>query len=83
MAEAIMNRKGRENFTAFGAGSHPTGTVRPEAIRQIEKAGLSAADARSKSRDELSNRIRRTSALCSRSATTLQTKSVHSCRGSR
>ncbi len=54
MAEAIMNRKGRPNFTAFSAGSHPTGAVRPEAIRQIEKAGLSAADARSKSWDEFS-----------------------------
>ena len=54
MAEAIMNRKGRENFTAFSAGSHPSGAVRPEAIRQIEKAGLSAADARSKSWDEFS-----------------------------
>jgi arsenate reductase (thioredoxin) len=54
MAEAIMNRKGRENFTAFSAGSHPTGVVRPEAIRQIEKAGLNAAEARSKSWDEFS-----------------------------
>ena len=52
MAEAIMNRKGRGNFTAYSAGSHPTGAVRPEAIRQTEKAGLSAADARSKSWDE-------------------------------
>ncbi len=54
MAEAIMNKKRRPNFTAFSAGSHPTGAVRPEAIRQIEKAGLSAADARSKSWDEFS-----------------------------
>jgi arsenate reductase (thioredoxin) len=54
MAEAIMNRKGRENFTAFSAGSHPTGAVRPEAIRQIEKAGLNATNARSKSWDEFS-----------------------------
>jgi arsenate reductase len=54
MAEAIMNRKGRENFTAFSAGSHPTGAVRSEAIRQIEKAGLSAASARSKSWEEFS-----------------------------
>ena len=54
MAEAIMNRKGRGNFTAYSAGSHPTGAVRPEAIRQIEKAGLSAANARSKSWDEFS-----------------------------
>ena len=54
MAEAIMNRKGRGNFTAYSAGSHPTGVVRPEAIRQIEKAGLSTAEARSKSWDEFS-----------------------------
>jgi arsenate reductase (thioredoxin) len=54
MAEAIMNRKGREHFTAYSAGSHPTGTVRPEAIRQIEKAGLNAECARSKSWDEFS-----------------------------
>ena len=54
MAEAIMNRKGREHFTAYSAGSHPTGQVRPEALKQIEKAGLSAANARSKSWDEFS-----------------------------
>jgi arsenate reductase (thioredoxin) len=54
MAEAIMNRKGRGNFTAFSAGSHPAGAVRPEAIRQIDNAGLSAAGARSKSWDEFS-----------------------------
>ena len=54
MAEAIMNRKGGANFTAYSAGSHPTGVVRPEAIYQLEKAGLSAAEARSKSWDEFS-----------------------------
>ena len=54
MAEAIMNRKGRGNFTAFSAGSHAAGTVRPEAIRQLEKAGLDAAGARSKSWEEFS-----------------------------
>jgi arsenate reductase len=54
MAETIMNRKGREHFTAYSAGSHPTGQVRPEALKQIEKAGLSTANARSKSWDEFS-----------------------------
>ncbi len=54
MAEAIMNRKGGGNFTAFSAGSHPTGIVRPEAIRQLEKAGLDAAGARSKAWEEFS-----------------------------
>jgi arsenate reductase len=48
MAEAIMKRKDGSNFSAYSAGSHPTGAVRPEAINQIEKAGLSAANARSK-----------------------------------
>jgi arsenate reductase len=54
MAEAIMNRRGAPNFTAFSAGSHPTGTVRPEAIRQLEKAGLDATGLRSKSWSEFS-----------------------------
>ena len=54
MSESIMNRKGPPNFTAFSAGSHPSGVVRPEAIHQIEKAGLSAATLRSKSWDEFS-----------------------------
>jgi arsenate reductase len=52
MAEAIMNRKGLPNFNAFSAGSHPSGVVRPEAVRQMEKAGLSTANLRSKSWDE-------------------------------
>jgi arsenate reductase len=52
MAEAIMNRKGAPTFTAFSAGSHPSGVVRPEALRQVEKAGLRTAGFRSKSWDE-------------------------------
>jgi len=52
MAEAIMNFKGRPNFAAFSAGSHPSGNVRPEALRQIEKARMSTAGYRSKDWDE-------------------------------
>jgi arsenate reductase (thioredoxin) len=52
MAEAIMNHKGRGNFTAYSAGSRPSGTVRPEAIRQLERAHLSVDGLRSKSWDE-------------------------------
>ena len=52
MAEAIMNQKGRPNFTAYSAGSHPTGAVRPEALRQLEAAHLPTAGFRSKSWDE-------------------------------
>ena len=52
MAEAIMNHRGAPNFTAFSAGSHPSGSVRPEAIRQIKDAGLNAEGLRSKSWEE-------------------------------
>ncbi len=52
MAEAIMNYKGRPNFTAFSAGSHPAGKVWPEALRQLEAAHLPTTDLRSKSWDE-------------------------------
>jgi arsenate reductase (thioredoxin) len=49
MAEAILNRKGRPNFTSFSAGSHPSGLVRPEALTQIELARAPAEGLRSKS----------------------------------
>jgi arsenate reductase len=52
MAEAIMNWKGRENFKAYSAGGHPSGAVRPEALRQIEAASLSTAGLYSKSWEE-------------------------------
>jgi len=52
MAEAILNRKGRPNFRAYSAGSHPTGRVRPEALRQIERAQLSTEGLRSKDWEE-------------------------------
>ena len=52
MAEAILNHKGAPNFTAFSAGSHPSGTPRPEALRQIEQAEMPVEGLRSKSWDE-------------------------------
>ncbi len=54
MAEAIMNFKGRSKFTAYSAGSHPTGTVRPEAIKELEVAHIPATLLRSKSWEEFS-----------------------------
>jgi arsenate reductase len=48
MAEAILNRKGRPNFAAYSAGSHPAGKVRPEALKQIEMAQLPTDGLRSK-----------------------------------
>jgi arsenate reductase len=54
MAEAILNKKGRPNFIAYSAGSHPAGVVRPEALKQIELAGLSTSGYRSKDWEEFS-----------------------------
>ncbi len=54
MAEAVMNHKGRPNFVAYSAGSHPSGAVRPEALRQLEAAHLPTIGLRSKAWDEFS-----------------------------
>jgi arsenate reductase len=54
MAEAILNHKGKPVFTGYSAGSHPSGTVHPEALKQLELAGISATGLRSKSWDEFS-----------------------------
>ena len=56
MAEGIMNAKGRPRFSAYSAGSHPSGTVRPEALRELEAAGIPTAGLRSKSWDEFARR---------------------------
>lgn len=52
LAEAIMNQKGRPNFTAYSAGSHPAGRVNPHAVALLESAKLPVACLRSKSWDE-------------------------------
>ena len=52
MAEAILNQKGRPHFVAYSAGSHPSGTVRPEAMKQITAARMSTEGYRSKNWDE-------------------------------
>jgi arsenate reductase (thioredoxin) len=52
MAEGILNFRGRPQFTAYSAGSHPTGKVRPEALRQLQDAQIPATGFRSKSWDE-------------------------------
>src|ERR1700730_5338580 len=54
MAEAILNHKGKPTFTAYSAGSHPSGKVRPEALRELERARLPSAGLRSKAWDEFS-----------------------------
>lgn len=52
MAEAILNFKGRLSFTAYSAGSHPAGAVRPEALHQLELARIPTHGLRSKSWEE-------------------------------
>src|ERR1700683_135397 len=52
MAEGLMNAKGGPRFTADSAGSHPSGAVRPEALRQLEAGNVPTTGFRSKSWDE-------------------------------
>ena len=52
MAEGILNHKGNGRFRAFSAGSHPSGVVRPEALKQLELGGIATEGLRSKSWDE-------------------------------
>ncbi|HXY49087.1 MAG TPA: arsenate reductase ArsC [Terriglobales bacterium] len=54
MAEGILNFKGQPQFTAYSAGSHPAGTVRPEALRELQLAHIPVTGFRSKSWDEFS-----------------------------
>ena len=56
LAEAILNNRGKPNFRAFSAGSHPAGRVHPFAIQQLETAGLPTIGLRSKSWDEFAKR---------------------------
>jgi arsenate reductase len=49
MAEAILNGKRNLAFTAYSAGSFPSGVVRPEALKQLELANLPTQGLRSKS----------------------------------
>ena len=55
MAEAILNAKGNPTFTAYSAGSHPSGKVRPEALSRLEAAHISIEGLRSKCWDEFLN----------------------------
>jgi arsenate reductase (thioredoxin) len=52
LAEAILSGKGKPTFAAYSAGSHPSGVVRPEALKLIEQACLPSDGLRSKSWEE-------------------------------
>jgi protein-tyrosine-phosphatase len=48
LAEAYLNHKGRGQFRAFSAGSHPTGKVNQGAIDLLVRLQISAEGLRSK-----------------------------------
>jgi arsenate reductase len=52
LGEAILNHDGEGRFHAFSAGSNPTGTVNPWAIRTLETLGYPVDGFRSKSWNE-------------------------------
>jgi arsenate reductase (thioredoxin) len=52
LAEAILNLKGKPNFSAYSAGSFPSGRINPYGLKQLELARLPTANLRSKSWDE-------------------------------
>jgi arsenate reductase (thioredoxin) len=52
MAESILNAKGKPTFTAYSAGSRPSGSVRPGALKQLQAARMPFENARSKNWDE-------------------------------
>ena len=52
IAETIMNRDGHGRFTAYSAGSNPSGAVRPEAIALLQQLNFKTDNARSKSWEE-------------------------------
>jgi arsenate reductase len=55
MAEAILNFKGKPRFTAYSAGSHPSGKIRPEALARLQAGNLPTNGLRSKNWDEFAS----------------------------
>jgi protein-tyrosine-phosphatase len=52
MAEAILNRLGKDRFTAYSAGSHPKAEPNPHALRLLESLKYDTSKLRSKNWDE-------------------------------
>lgn len=52
LAEALLNQRGRGQFRAFSAGSHPAGQVNPFALELLTASKLPTDSLRSKSWDE-------------------------------
>ena len=54
LSEAILNKLGKGRITAYSAGSNPTGTVNPFAVKLLASKGYDTLGFRSKSWDEFS-----------------------------
>jgi arsenate reductase len=54
LAESILNRRGKEQFRGYSAGSHPNGVVNPFALALLKELDYPTEGLRSKSWDEFS-----------------------------
>ncbi|MDD2545642.1 MAG: arsenate reductase ArsC [Burkholderiaceae bacterium] len=52
MAEALLKQLGQGQFRAYSAGSHPTGSVHPQALEVLTRNQVGTEGLRSKSWDE-------------------------------
>ena len=52
MAEALLNRLGKDKFLAFSAGSHPKGAIHPRTLALLRRSSFDTSGLRSKSWDE-------------------------------
>lgn len=52
LSESLLNDLGAGRFTAFSAGSHPSGTPHPEGLAELARRGHDISGYRSKSWDE-------------------------------
>ena len=52
LAESVLTQRGRGQFRAFSAGSHPTGRVNPLAVELLDRMNLPTEGLRSKSWEE-------------------------------
>lgn len=57
LAECALNRLGGGRFTAYSAGSYPTGTVHPSALELLQKQNYDVSELRSKHWDEFSGKL--------------------------
>jgi arsenate reductase len=55
LAEGLLNKLGAGRFKAYSAGSSPSGTVNPLALKTLEKLGCDTANIRSKSWNEFAD----------------------------